>query len=183
MRAVMVHALEQPEPLAAEPSECDWLNEAALAQLREIIVPRSRDRFIVLRSKGLARLLKCLRSADQLAPLVDEQEPADLTGLLGARPASGQAGRERLAAAVREPGAPRRRRAARLRPAGGLGDPGAVPVDGRARRPAPRPAVTGLLGPAGVEPGEPTSSRVLARLNARRRGSTLARGYSAPGGR
>ena len=104
MRAVMVHELEQPEPLAAEPSECDWLYEAALAQLREIIVPRSRDRFIVLRSKGPARLLTYLRSADQLAPLVDEQEPADLTGLLGARPASVQAGRERLAAAVREPG-------------------------------------------------------------------------------
>jgi aminoglycoside phosphotransferase (APT) family kinase protein len=101
---VMGIELEQPEPLSAEPSERDWLYEAALAQLREIIVPRSTDPFVVLRSKGLARLLKYLRSADQLAPLADEQELADLAGLLGSRPGSVQAGREELAAAVQEPG-------------------------------------------------------------------------------
>jgi aminoglycoside phosphotransferase (APT) family kinase protein len=95
---------ETVPPLTAEPTERGWLYDAALAQLRQVIVPRSTDPFVVLRSKGLARILKFLQQADQLATIVDEQEIEDLAALLGERPASVRAGRQSLAAAVQESG-------------------------------------------------------------------------------
>lgn len=99
-------ALEEPAPLDAPPTERSWLYEAALAQLREVIVPGSPDPFVVLRSKGLARLLKYLQQADRLAGDDEAAELADLAGVLGARPASVVEGRAALADLVRSGGAP-----------------------------------------------------------------------------
>ena len=101
---VMGLTLEPVPELWAEPSERDWLYDACLAQIREIIVPRSTDPFVLLRSKGVARVLKYLQQADRLAGLADEHEADDLAQLLGARPPSVREGRRRLADAVQEPG-------------------------------------------------------------------------------
>jgi hypothetical protein len=76
-------SLDLPPPLVAEPTPRTWLYEAALAQLREVIVPLSTDPFVVLRSKGLARVLKYLREVDRYASAADEQQRAELAALLG----------------------------------------------------------------------------------------------------
>jgi aminoglycoside phosphotransferase (APT) family kinase protein len=87
-------------------TERSWLYDAALAQLREVIVPRSTDAFVVQRAKGLARLLKYLQQTDRLAVLAEERETEDLAALLGARPSSVADGRSRLAQAIRAGEAP-----------------------------------------------------------------------------
>jgi hypothetical protein len=101
---VMGLSLESVPELSAEPSERDWLYDACLAQIRDIVVPRSTDPFVVSRSKGVARVLKYLQQADRLAGLAAEQEMDDLAQLLGTRPHSVGEGRRLLAEAVQEPG-------------------------------------------------------------------------------
>jgi aminoglycoside phosphotransferase (APT) family kinase protein len=86
--------------LEARPTERDWIFDAALAQIREILVPRSEDPFVVQRSKGLARLLKYLQRADALAPASDAQELGELDVLLGTRCEDLAEARARFAAAV-----------------------------------------------------------------------------------
>jgi aminoglycoside phosphotransferase (APT) family kinase protein len=87
----------EPVPLPdVEPTEREWLYEAALAQIRDVLVPRSSDPFVIARAKGLARVFKHLRDADRLAPRFDEQELDDLEELLGARPATIASGRDAL---------------------------------------------------------------------------------------
>ena len=76
--------------------------DAALDQIRDVIVPRSTDPFVVLRAKGVARLLKYLQECDRLAGVFEEQELGDLNELLGARPASIDAGRAALVPLIRE---------------------------------------------------------------------------------
>jgi aminoglycoside phosphotransferase (APT) family kinase protein len=97
--AMDVHLIPPPL-LAAEPSERAWLFDAALAQIREVIVPRSEDPFVVVRSKGLARVLKYLKEADRFAVAADKQELDDVDVLLGERPASRAEAREALAKAL-----------------------------------------------------------------------------------
>lgn len=99
---VMGTPLEQSPPPDAPATERAWLYDAALAQLREVIVPRSTDPFVVQRSKGLARLLKYLQQADRLAAVVEAAELADLDQALAGRPASVAEGRVALAEAIRE---------------------------------------------------------------------------------
>jgi aminoglycoside phosphotransferase (APT) family kinase protein len=65
-----------------------WMFDIALDDLREVVVPAVADAFASRRAKGLARLLKYLRSAQELGPAADEAERADLAALLGERPAS-----------------------------------------------------------------------------------------------
>jgi len=101
---VMALPPETAPELDAQPSERSWLYDAALAQIKEIIVPRSTDPFVVLRSKGLARVLKYLQQADRLSGVADEQELDDLAELLGHRPVTVAEGRLELAALVQEPG-------------------------------------------------------------------------------
>ncbi|MFF3573301.1 phosphotransferase family protein [Nocardia jiangxiensis] len=74
----------------------EWLFDAALAQIRQIIVPRSEDPFVIQRSKGLARILKHLREADRFDGAIEARNLADLEGILGERPASVAAGTEVL---------------------------------------------------------------------------------------
>lgn len=87
-----------PDP---PPTGREWLYDAALDQIREIIVPRSTDPFVILRTKGVARLLKHLRDADRLARDYDAQEYSDLETLLGERPASILVGQDTLTRRVR----------------------------------------------------------------------------------
>lgn len=78
--------LELPADVEAEPTELQWLYDAALEQIRHIIVPRSEDAFVVLRSKGLARILKYLRDANRFGDRITERDLDDLEAALGSRP-------------------------------------------------------------------------------------------------
>ncbi|MEU5841134.1 phosphotransferase family protein [Rhodococcus sp. NPDC047139] len=78
--------LDTPADVDAESTEREWLYDAALDQLRHIIVPRSEDAFVIQRSKGLARILKYLRDADRYADRITERDVSDLEAALGSRP-------------------------------------------------------------------------------------------------
>ena len=94
-----------PSPVAdlmAPHSERDPLFESCLAQLSEIIVPRSSDPFVIGRSKGLARILKYLREADRLAVPLQEALCDDTEDLLGVRPSTKADAEARLLAAYRD---------------------------------------------------------------------------------
>ncbi|AFR49453.1 phosphotransferase family protein [Gordonia sp. KTR9] len=67
--------VDDPAELDAPPGPDDWLYNAALEQIRQIIVPRSTDDFVISRSKGLARILKYLRQSDRYK---EAEEAADL---------------------------------------------------------------------------------------------------------
>jgi aminoglycoside phosphotransferase (APT) family kinase protein len=101
MADVLGVELEVPDDMDAPATEAGWLYDAAMAQIREIIVPRSTDPFVVLRAKGLARILKHLQQVDRLGATVRADELADLRALTGAAVASVEDGRARLATAVR----------------------------------------------------------------------------------
>jgi aminoglycoside phosphotransferase (APT) family kinase protein len=74
----------EPLPdLAAPETRQGWLYEAAAVQIRDIIVPRSDDPFVVQRAKGVARILKHLQQVDRLGALVTAEELADLQALTG----------------------------------------------------------------------------------------------------
>lgn len=99
-------AVEDPAPLKpvhGDPIHDDnqRLYDAALTQIKEIIVPRSEDPFVVLRSKGLARILKYLRENERLADARRRGDLDDLEGVLGSRPDGLASGRARLAEALR----------------------------------------------------------------------------------
>jgi Phosphotransferase enzyme family len=93
--------LDEPPALEAPDTDRAWLYDAALAQLREVIVPRSADPFVVARAKGLARVLKYLQQADRLAAPGDRAELRDLAEVLGREPGTVAEGRRELARAVR----------------------------------------------------------------------------------
>jgi len=98
--------LAPPEPLPSVEGENEWLYEVALTQLAKIIVPRSEDPFVVLRSKGLARILKYLRENERLGDARRRAELDDLEALLGARPDTPADGLARLADGLREGAVP-----------------------------------------------------------------------------
>jgi aminoglycoside phosphotransferase (APT) family kinase protein len=92
---------EQAEPRAARPaSDHDWMYDAVLRQLRDVIVPRTEDPLAVARGKGIARLIKYLAQVDLYGGAYRDQELDDLTLLLGSRPGSIEEGRRDAAAAV-----------------------------------------------------------------------------------
>jgi hypothetical protein len=99
-------ALVAPDPLEGPSTERGWLYEAALVQLREIVVPRSPDPFVVQRAKGLARVLKYLQEADRLAGAADRVELDDLAAVLETAPGSVAGGRRQLAELLRGAGGP-----------------------------------------------------------------------------
>jgi hypothetical protein len=90
-----------PSDMDAPATEEDWLYEAAAAQIREIIVPRSTDPFAVLRAKGLARIIKHLRQVDRYRGVAAASELADLQEMLGAEVTTADEGRRLLAHRVR----------------------------------------------------------------------------------
>ncbi|MGH8999515.1 MAG: phosphotransferase family protein, partial [Acidimicrobiia bacterium] len=91
-----------PPPLPEAPeAPRDWLFEAAIVQLRDIVVPGSADGLAKSRAKGIARVLKYLRNADRLGTLVAEEDRADLESLLGSPVPSTADGHGQLALCLR----------------------------------------------------------------------------------
>lgn len=90
--------VEPPE--AREPRDHDWMYDAVLAQLREVIVPRVSDPLAAARSKGVARLIKYLGEVDRYGGLYEVNELDDDEALLGARPSSVMSGRAAVADGV-----------------------------------------------------------------------------------
>ncbi|MFZ2176494.1 MAG: phosphotransferase family protein [Rhodococcus sp. (in: high G+C Gram-positive bacteria)] len=78
--------LEEPPTIIAQPGQNDWLYHAALEQIRQIIVPRSEDAFVIARSKGLARILKHLQQSERYGALVDSADLADIAEALPGHP-------------------------------------------------------------------------------------------------
>ncbi|MCV7205643.1 phosphotransferase family protein [Mycolicibacterium peregrinum] len=88
MADVLRIGLHQPADLDAPSTPRAWWYDAALTQIGQIIVPRSTDPFVILRSKGVARMVKYLREMDRLGGAAEAADLDDLTDLLGARPVS-----------------------------------------------------------------------------------------------
>jgi aminoglycoside phosphotransferase (APT) family kinase protein len=93
--------LTPAEPLEArEPRDTDWMYDAVLSQLRDVIVPRTTDPLALARGKGIARIIKYLARVDTYGPSYEECEQRDLEKLLGQRPGAVRAGRADAAGAV-----------------------------------------------------------------------------------
>ena len=87
-------------PQARSPRDGDWMYDAVLTQLRDVIVPRTTDPLAQARGKGVARIVKYLARVDTYGPYYQECELQDLANVLGRRPAAVAAGRADAAAAV-----------------------------------------------------------------------------------
>lgn len=90
--------IEPPHPVASPAAP---FFEVALNEIRDVIVPRSDDQVVVHRAKGLARLLKFLQAREELGPLFEADEVADLSELLGTEQAGVEAGRLELVRQIR----------------------------------------------------------------------------------
>jgi aminoglycoside phosphotransferase (APT) family kinase protein len=88
------------EPQARDARDSDWMYDAVLTQLRDIIVPRTTDQLALARGKGVARIVKYLARVDAYGPYYEECELQDVATLLGRRPDSVLQGRVDAAAAV-----------------------------------------------------------------------------------
>jgi aminoglycoside phosphotransferase (APT) family kinase protein len=86
--------------VARPASDHDWMYDAVLGQLRDVIVPRTEDALAAARGKGIARLIKYLAQVDLYGRAFGEQELDDLTALTGTCPPSVEEGRRAAAAAV-----------------------------------------------------------------------------------
>ncbi len=82
-------AADTPPPLAESDAGAagadDWLFDVALDDLRDVVVPALPRGFAQQRAKGLARLLKYLRSSAQLRDAAEAAERTELGVLLGLR--------------------------------------------------------------------------------------------------
>ena len=87
-------------PLARPQRDDDWMYDAVLTQLRDVIVPRTADPLAAARGKGIARIIKYLAQVDTYGAHYEECELRDLETLLGRRPDSVTSGRAEAAAAV-----------------------------------------------------------------------------------
>ena len=87
-------------PQAREQRDSDWMYDAVLTQLRDVIVPRTTDPLAQARGKGIARIIKYLARVDTYGPYYEDCELQDLAKLLGQRPDSVLSGRRDAAAAV-----------------------------------------------------------------------------------
>ncbi|HEX4434381.1 MAG TPA: phosphotransferase family protein [Acidimicrobiales bacterium] len=87
-------------PQARPARDNDWMYDAVLAQLRDVIVPRTTDPLARAREKGLARIIKYLARVDSYGTFDEECELQDLEKLLGSRPTSVASGRAGAAEAV-----------------------------------------------------------------------------------
>jgi aminoglycoside phosphotransferase (APT) family kinase protein len=87
-------------PRARDARDNDWMFDAVLTQLRDVIVPRTTDTLAQARGKGVARIIKYLARVDTYGPYYEECELQDLATLLGRRPDSVLSGRADAAAAV-----------------------------------------------------------------------------------
>jgi len=88
------------EPRARERRDHDWMYDAVLSQLRDVIVPRTPDPLAAQRGKGIARLIKYLAQIDTYGDAYEAYELDDLEVLLGRQTESIAAGRAVAADAV-----------------------------------------------------------------------------------
>ncbi len=91
-----------PAAPAVDDDERDWLYEALLHQLRDVVVPRITDPLAHQRAKGFARIIKHLREVHLHGAYFEASEIDDLANLLGYRPPSLRDGRAALAEAARD---------------------------------------------------------------------------------
>ncbi|MCV7231706.1 phosphotransferase family protein [Mycobacterium branderi] len=91
---------EIPVQIDGERTDRQWLYDTILAQLKDIIVPATKDPFATLRGKGLARIVKYLREIDRGGPAAEQQELDALEKVLGRRPDTIDEGRRQLAANI-----------------------------------------------------------------------------------
>jgi aminoglycoside phosphotransferase (APT) family kinase protein len=96
---IALTAAEELRP--REPEDHDWMYGAVLAQLRDVIVPRTDDALAKARGKGIARLIKYLSRVDLYGPSYSTSELDDLRTLLGGPVDSVAAGRAAVDAAAR----------------------------------------------------------------------------------
>jgi hypothetical protein len=103
MAAAAGIALTPAESAPQQPGrDHDALYGAVLAQLRDVIVPRTTDPLARVRAKGVARIVKYLEQVNTYGAFYDACELDDLAELLGDRPVSISAGRAAAADAARE---------------------------------------------------------------------------------
>lgn len=88
-------------PPKREKRDHEWMYDAVLSQLRDVVVPTITDPLAKTRSKGLARIIKYLAQVDAHGSFFEACELDDLEGLLGQRPRSIGDGRALVAAEVR----------------------------------------------------------------------------------
>ena len=172
-------------PQARDPRDSDWMYDAVLTQLRDVIVPRTTDPLAQARGKGVARIIKYLARVDTYGPYYEECELQDLEKLLGRRPDS----------VVARPGGRRGGGRSGRRVRGGL-HPHAVAPDrprdragpslhGRARRPAlaSTPMTRGPMSTAfGVDLDQRRAERTIAS-SYRRTTTSTTRSSPTAGGR
>jgi aminoglycoside phosphotransferase (APT) family kinase protein len=103
MTAFLGLDLDPPQPAPTpEEDDHDWLYQAVLHQLRDVVVPRIEDPLAKQRAKGLARIIKHLRDVSANGRFYQEQELGDIADLIGSRPGSLPDRRAELQAAVRQ---------------------------------------------------------------------------------
>jgi aminoglycoside phosphotransferase (APT) family kinase protein len=88
-------------PIEAPPTARTPLYDSVLKDLREEIVAIGGDPRVAAAGKNAAKVLKYLRDVDRFGNVVEIQELAALTALLGKTPESIQAGQEALLCAMR----------------------------------------------------------------------------------
>ncbi len=88
------------EPRGRDRRDHDWMYDAVLSQLRDVIVPRTSDPLAAARDKGIARIIKYLAQVDVYGASYEVHELDDLEALLGHRSESIAAGRAAAADAV-----------------------------------------------------------------------------------
>jgi aminoglycoside phosphotransferase (APT) family kinase protein len=92
--------LPRIEPLKAPETEQSALFDHVLADLRDVIVPRSKDPQVVARAKSAAKILKFLKEVDRLGESVARAELTALADVLGFEPASVEEGLEQVTQAI-----------------------------------------------------------------------------------
>jgi aminoglycoside phosphotransferase (APT) family kinase protein len=80
----------------------EWMYDALLVQLRDVVVPRISDPMAKARSKGFARIIKYLARVDAYGDFYESCELEDLEKLLGFSPATVALGRADVSRAVLE---------------------------------------------------------------------------------
>jgi aminoglycoside phosphotransferase (APT) family kinase protein len=78
----------------------EWMYDALLQQLRDVVVPRITDPLAKARSKGFARIIKYLSQIDAYGDFYESCELRDLETLLGSRPPTVALGRTEVSTAV-----------------------------------------------------------------------------------
>jgi prepilin-type processing-associated H-X9-DG protein len=87
--------------LEEKADEHEWISQGVLREIRDI-TERSDDPVVIAEAKGIARAVKFLGGARRLGPSADSADCRDLAVLLGQEIENAAAGREQLAARIRD---------------------------------------------------------------------------------